>query len=123
MNGTLGRLASPSDEQMFETISDKITFLGVILIWLLCPFWLLAGLNWGRLISYRLSESHLEIRYLGFRTRRIAFSDITGIDRFELGEGFFRCLGLYLRAAAMPWATGGFLSTESWLSRLCGTVV
>lgn len=107
---------------MFDTMLDKITFVGVMLIWAAAPIWLIAGLNWGRALSYRLTESHLEIRYGGLRIRRIARSDITGVDRVELGHGLLRCLGLDF-TAAVPWTIGGFMSTEAWLSRFCGTMV
>jgi len=103
-------------------MTDILGYLAVILSGMAGVAFAIAGMNWGRLLSYRITEGHLVIRYAGLPFRKIALSDITGVERFELGPGLLRCVGLHLGGAS-PWATGGFLSTESWLSHLCGPVL
>lgn len=107
--------------EMASTIFDALPYLGVVAIWLAGIAFFIAGGNWGRLISYRLTATHLEIRYAGIRVSWIAFSDITDIDRVDLGHGFFRCLGLDF-TSPVPWSIRP-LDMEIWLSRFCGTML
>jgi hypothetical protein len=82
------------------------------------------GVLWIRLLSYRISPSHLELLLLGYRVRRVPLSDIVSAERIDdRGNSWISCLWSLVSGTVRPWKVGGFLSSERWGNKFCGPFV
>ncbi|MCL4531882.1 MAG: hypothetical protein M1582_01605 [Actinobacteria bacterium] len=105
-------------------MTDLLGYLSLIPFALMGVGAMAAGILWVRLLSYRITQSHLELRLLGLPVRRVPLADISGAERYdERPQDWLPCLWFTFRTAWQPWVQGGFLGWERWGNSFCGPFV
>ncbi len=96
------------------------TLLGILLAILWLGAWfalgvlgLIGGVLWIRLLSYRITETHLELSFAGLTMRKIPVSDITSIELYDRPTTLLPCVLYNVMGAFQPWKRGGFLFWEA----------
>lgn len=103
---------------------DLLSYLILVPFALLAVAAMAAGLLWVRLLSYRITQSHLELLFLGLPVRRVRLSDITYAERFdERPQGGLPCLWFNISMIWRQWEWGSFLRWERWANTFCGPAV